>query len=154
MDHKIIGNEHAHNWVSAGLKNASLLIVFRQSQMSLTSYSFKSRTDKKINIPKEWVIEGSNDNKNWELIHSHPPNNDILGRGKLMNWETTNNNFFHYFKITQTGENGNTYENEGVYFTLNKIEFFGQLLFQTLTCKMCNSNQVLYIYFFISLIKT
>ena len=103
----------------------------------LTSYSFKSRTDQDYNHPKQWVIEGSHDNGNtWELIHEHPSNDDLVNQGVSKNWETLNNDFFRFFKIVQTGENGKQYvSSQKFYFSLNKIEFFGDIIFSFLTCE-------------------
>ena len=124
---KIQDNE---TWVSKNIENSSLTIAFKQHQITLASYSMKSRQDSKsiFNCPYEWILEGSNDNISWYLIHHKKWSEEMICRNKTGHWDFNEMNMYSFLKFTQIGENYHYQDFEKFVFTIGTIEFFGTLV--------------------------
>ena len=130
IDQTIISNSNQNTWLSEAIENSSFTITFLYFPFKLESYSIKSRGDWDYNYPAEWIIEGSNDNATWTLLHYHERNDELSQkRNHICHWNASNTDvgFFRHFKMTQLGRNCKT-EDYGYeyYFSMNKIEFFGE----------------------------
>ena len=70
IDYTITDRQNILNyWASNHIENSSISIHFSGYKLSLYSYSFQSRCTNNGNYPLEWILEGSNDLQNWELLH-------------------------------------------------------------------------------------
>ena len=111
------------NWQSSGKKNSSFTISLLRERILVSSYSLRSRLDADYNTPYEWVLEGSNDLKNWVQIHHKPKGDELVRIRSEGNWICNTQKSFSSFKLTQLNEN----YNNSYLFSLNKIELFGKL---------------------------
>ena len=128
IDPNAIEQVYTDCWVSDPVNNSNLTISFKHHLLSISSYTFQSRMRTNNNVPLEWIVEGTNDFQEWKTIHYKERGNEIVGNGIVHNWETSNHDFFHSYRITMIGENHHTYsEAEKFYFALGRIEFFGFL---------------------------
>ena len=155
IDQSIICDKLSNTWVSETKENSSFTIKFSRFVFKLDHYTIASRLDNDRNYPSEWIIEGSNDNLTWSLLHYHPRNDDIADLNIVCDWESDPNSqgYFSFFKMTMLGENTEHYsEYDRVYFPMNKIEFFGQALISYQTCqripywKYCTCIYILFIH--------
>ena len=75
------------NWLSQSYENSSFMIIFQRDILMLTSYSLRARLDLDYNMPKEWVLEGSNDLNKWFFLHHKTRGNELTIRGNERNWK-------------------------------------------------------------------
>ena len=149
--------EQGGNWISMPYENSSFSIQFLRFPFKISSYSLRSRTDFGWNLPCEWMLEGSNNNNTWNLLHYHERNNDLNGTNIVKNWKTSFKceGYYHFFKVTQLGINIQTsndldHPNNSFVFTMNKVEFFGEILSASTTCrtKIRKQKYLIFIYLF------
>ena len=110
------------NWISNDKENSSLTITFTRSKFLLNSYSVRSRLDNNMNHPKEWILEGTDNNFGWTLIHHKPNGTEMVGLKKEISYECQQTKAFNRFRIMQIGKSTHSYS-----FALSKIEFFGKV---------------------------
>ena len=108
-------------------ENSWLCIDFKKFRVIPKNYTIQSPNfSESGGFLKSWVIEASNDEKNWKIIDEQ--NNCYLMRGGnyIHNFEimNKNNEEFRFIRLRQTGPsfNGNSIIN------LKSIEFFGGLI--------------------------
>jgi hypothetical protein len=111
-------------WASLNVPNSWICFDFRNTQISVKSYTLNS--DSKISqIPVHWVVEGSNDQNNWMEIDKKDTQ-ELDGRSIVKNFSCSTHHsskFFRFIRLRQTGINNSNYD----YFCLRNIEFFGVL---------------------------
>ena len=137
IDPNISSSSIETNWLSDSIENSSYMVIFQRDLLQLTSYSLRSRLDKNYNTPKEWILEGSNDQRNWKFLHHKERGNELIDKGSEGNWTSNVNEFFRMFRLTMLGENKMGNSSQKYVFSLNKFEVFGKLkpYFSGLTCK-------------------
>ena len=115
------------NWFSTKNEpNSWICIEFKNHQIKPTSYTIRSNDWSSDNWHlRNWVVEGSNDSNEWEIIDEQKENSDLRGRNLVHTYQVhnKNDNSFKFIRIRQTGQNW--YNN--YYFGLNCIEFYGQI---------------------------
>ena len=134
----ILSRKSEDNWVADSKENNSFTIKLLRDRLKIESYAMRSRIDRDHNMPLEFILEGSNDNINWKLLHHKERNEELKKQDSKGNWTITSNNNepFRSFRITQIGENYHKTENEKYVFGFNKIELFGTLIAtEKYTCK-------------------
>lgn len=110
---------------------AFICFDFKDKTVNLTSYQIKSNwnSDGTYN-PKNWVIEVSNDGKEFNEIDRH--DNDLsLNKGSVISTykiQKQSNNFYRFVRFRQTGES--TYAKSNYIWFVN-IEFYGHLDYKT-----------------------
>ena len=114
-------------------ENCRINFNFKEKSILLTSYSIKSCATRDITIYpylKSWVIEGSNDGKDWILIHKIENTELLYGRLKKANFEVECNSYYHIIRLRSIGE---SWYNRGNKFMIgiSMIEFFGTLQVQS-----------------------
>lgn len=106
--------------------NSWICIEFKNHRIKPTSYTIRSNNWPSDNWHlRNWVVEGSNDSNEWEIIDEQKENSDLRGRNLVHTYHVhnKNDNSFKFIRIRQTGQNW--YNN--YYFGLNCIEFYGQI---------------------------
>lgn len=122
--YRIADNTWSDSWYSRSMPNSWVQFDFIDHAVSLSNYSLKTF----IGGPnsghlKTWVVEGSNDEKNWEEIDRRAGNSDLNDRNRFNTYDTSNKHFYRYIRLMQTGKN-----HRGTDFLfLNNIELFGIL---------------------------
>ena len=116
-------------WASDNIKNSSFSIKFHYHIFALHSYTIQSRDYQDYNTPLEWVLEATNDDIHWDLIHHKVRGNELNGRGLSLNWQSNNKNeYYKHYRFTQIGENYHFHEYEKYIFGIGSIEMFGILI--------------------------
>ena len=128
-----------NDWCSVvGSPNQSFSIHFVGFRVQMTHYTIKSRTASKYDMPKGWVIQGSNDRNvnisDWKEIDKVEGENSLLECGSIKTFTLNNNHdSFSSYRFVQHVKN----DNERDVFTLSKIEVYGQIVYPSFfSCKL------------------
>lgn len=122
-DYDVINPAFNGYWFSANEPNSWIMFDFQKYSLQLKNYTIKSDGNG-ANHLQSWVIEGSNDNKNWTLIDRKSTKalceNYVI---KTFQCNVKNSSSYRFVRLKQIGENSN-YLN---YLMISNIEFFGTL---------------------------
>lgn len=116
-------------FVSKKKENSWLVYDFKEQKVQPTHYSITSRPMGKGDWhPMNWVIEGSNDNKEWKTLDSRQ-NISVLNGCNVTHTlqiqeKLGNNEYYRYLKIRQTGVNAAG----SFYFGFSALEYFGTMI--------------------------
>ena len=111
-------------WSSTSCPDQWISFEFTKNYIYLTDYSLKSPNNKEgWNHLKNWVIEGSNDCKEWNIIDSRENNDDLNGPNKVATFHCKQPLRVRYLRLRQTGKNHHDAED----IQLTNVEFFGRL---------------------------
>ena len=122
----IIYNDNEKYFSSKNLENSWVSFNFINYSVIPLNYTLQSDFDNIIANPKDWVIEGSNDNVSWSIIDEQK--NVICTNTKryLRTFSIDNSKFipFRYLRLRLTGKNWNG-DN---CLKVGSIEFYGKLV--------------------------
>lgn len=122
-NYDVINPDFNSYWFSANEPNSWIKFDFKDYSLQLTNYTIKSDGNG-ANHLQTWVIEGSNDNKNWDLIDRKSTKalceNYVI---KTFKCSAKNSMGYRYLRLKQTGENSNCLN----YLMISNIELFGML---------------------------
>lgn len=122
----LIFNDKNKRFLSDDIENSWICIDFKKHQIIPTNYSIKSfELNQNSAHPKSWVIEASNDNKNWDLIDERNNCPFLNGRNFIHTFKIKNqvHNKYRYIRLRQTKPNWA----ESNYLMISCIEFYGTL---------------------------
>lgn len=112
---------------SLNAQNSWICFDFKNRKINLTDYVIRSGSwSTNSEHPKNWVIEGSNDNESWEVIDQQSECASLNGISYVHKFHVRNKmpNEFRYIRMKEIGPNWiGTYS-----LALNSIEFFGNLI--------------------------
>ena len=107
--------------------NSWICFDFKEHKIIPSNYIIKSCGSGQPNKPKTWILEGSNDQTNWQILDEQNNCPHLKGSYAVHTFDIQKENIgpFKYIRIKQTGNNwqGNYY-----YFTMNSIEFYGYFI--------------------------
>lgn len=110
---------------SSNIENATICFDFKDKKIQLESYSIEScRCPMSKFYLKNWVIEVSNDGKNWEIIDDRNNDSQLNKPDAVANFEINQNDgFYRFIQLRQTGKNwGNS-----LCIMIRSLEFFGKI---------------------------
>jgi FtsZ-binding cell division protein ZapB len=107
-------------WISYDSPRSFISFEFKTKPISLTGYLLRSHDGP--SFVRNWIVEGSNDEISWIIIDKQANNNSLSGRFKENIFYCQPNNYFSFFKITQTDYNANANN----FFELSYVEFYGE----------------------------
>jgi hypothetical protein len=113
-------------WLSDYQKNQWFCYNFNNLSVSPTHYSIQSADvtgGSPRNFPKEWVVEGSNDEVTWIELDRRANVTALAGRSKIEVFSISNSGVWRMIRIRQTGPNCCREH----YFGFRALEFFGVL---------------------------
>ncbi|KAK8845782.1 hypothetical protein M9Y10_020702 [Tritrichomonas musculus] len=108
---------------TSNFENSWICIEFRKHRIIPTSYTIRSSNDYH---PQSWVIEGSVDKENWEIL-SEEKDSKVFSRQSIVHSFPIQNQSQHevkFIRLRQTGKNSNN--SHHLYFSA--IEFYGRLI--------------------------
>jgi hypothetical protein len=112
-------------FATANSKNSWICFDFKTAFIRPTHYSIRTRTDDDCHQPRSWVLEGSNDNKEWIILDTRQDNQELTGTGCVKTFSVENVATVRWLRIRQTGPN----KNGNHYLILKSLEFFGWVAF-------------------------
>ena len=108
--------------------NSWICFDFKDHKIIPTNYSIKtdSRNQDELYHLKSWVIEGSNDSNNWEIIDEQNNCSYLNGRFNVHTFYINNKERkeFRYIRLKQTGKNWHGDD----HLIFNSFEIFGDLV--------------------------
>lgn len=115
---------------SHNLPNQWVKYDFKEKKIQITHYTIYTRNDNcDGGNPQNWVLEGSNSNKenDWVILDSRQNEISTQKANKKVTFEIKNhenNESFRFIRFRQTGKSSNNND----YLTLTSLEFFGTLV--------------------------
>lgn len=124
----IIYEDKNKDFSSKNEVNSWLSIDFKNYQVIPTEYTIQSfpQSSNGYAHPKSWVIEGSNDNKNWEIVNEQVNSSVLNGESIIHTFPIGKDRqkAFRYLRMRITGQNWG----EIVTLCISAIEFYGTLI--------------------------
>lgn len=109
------------------LQNGEVCFDFKNKLIQLTEYSIKTSGGGQDGYHlRNWVVEASNDKKNWEIVDQHDDDSSLRGSNRIVTFKTKvkeTNSFYRYIRIRQTEK---SWSNNYV-FVMYYVEFYGKL---------------------------
>ncbi|MFK0733478.1 MAG: discoidin domain-containing protein [Gloeotrichia echinulata HAB0833] len=103
--------------------NQWVQVDFLGRKVSLTHYTIQGRNDDNYHHLRNWVLQGSNDGVNFDVLDTRTNNSSINRSSWFLGVLGTSSNYYRYIRLTQTGANS-----EGdSYLTMGQMEFYGGL---------------------------
>lgn len=121
----IVGNEVVR-CVTQDTPSSWMQIDFQAYEIQPTHYSLRHYSSWDTEALRNWVLEGSNDASQWEIISTHVNDTALNAKGATHTWPITglpSNTWYRYFRIRQTGSNSNSHD----YLALSGFEIYGEL---------------------------
>jgi hypothetical protein len=103
--------------------NSWICINFKTRGIRASHYSIQTRTDSDSNLPRSWVLEGSDDRENWTIFDTRQANNELTGIGCVKTFSIANPRFVRLIRIRQTGPSSSSND----MLILQSLEFFGSI---------------------------
>lgn len=103
-----------------------ITIEFKKHSVLLEHYTLAILTRQDHAQPKHWVLFGSNDEINWDLLHEVTDGKELAQQGTSTYQIPNNSVFYSHFKIVQLENCCNKQSPEVYKFGLTHIEFFGK----------------------------
>ena len=109
--------------------NPNITFHLPYHKVKITHYSLKTRTDpsKAYNFLSSWVFSGSNDQKEWTILHSMGETDILKQTNVIKTFQIPKIDTFNTFRITLTNQPTDI-NPDGIFFlVLSGVELFGSL---------------------------
>ena len=126
-------------WHTISTANATLNFEFKRSSFILTKYSIRSRVDDYYYFPRNMVLEGSNDDRNWILLHHYQGTELDNGKNATFSTIESTQQSFKKIRLIQISTENINYN----YFVLNRLDFFGHYIKKCVGTCQCRMNSKL-----------
>lgn len=115
-------------WSPSNHNHEYLIYDFKNIKVKLTNYTLHTPTSPTKDYPRSWIVECSNDCKNWIQIDERRDENEMNGCGRCHTFSCSHDQpeFFRYVKFTTNGPCWNGYDR--YYFDVSAIEFYGCII--------------------------
>ena len=109
-------------------KNSWICFDFKDRKIIPKNYLIQTGQGKACHNPRTWILEGSNDQTNWETLDKQDdcPYLNEQYVVHTFDIQKQNTNPFRYIRIMQTGPNW--FSGDWHYFVLGSVEFYGSLI--------------------------
>lgn len=118
--------------VTQPVENAWFCIDFLDKWIQPTLYTIRHYSSWDTECLRNWVLEGSNDGRRWEVVMRHVNDTSLNEKGATHTWPIPTQTRFSKWRIRQTGLNSNKHK----YLACSGIEFYGKVF----TMKRINPN--------------
>lgn len=127
----LVDFDKSNYYESSSVKNAIICFDLKNKLVQLDSYSIKSYPDDEDcgKHLREWVVEGSIDGENWEILDEHINDSTLNGPNIISNFPVKQSDlFFRYVRLCQTGPTW--HDADFLYLSnlcISNFEIFGKL---------------------------
>ena len=112
-------------WYSKNISNSYILFDFQKLKIRPCNYTLKTHNSGSgYSHIKNWILEGSNDLINWNILDQKLNNFDLNKKNSIFTFECKSLEYYKYIKLKQVGKN----HHGGDYLCLSGIEFFGGII--------------------------
>lgn len=126
---RIVTEFEEHNnksYISTNSENSFICFKFNKCQVNLTNYTIRARKLYNCCYPRSWIVEGSNDNNQWDPLDERI-NCNIFNQNHIVHtFDIQNQNRFYYqfIRIRQIGPNSDGNH----HFIINAFEMYGHII--------------------------
>lgn len=115
-------------FASRNVKDIFILFDFIDKKVQLSNYSILSESrGRNLCHLRNWVLEVSNDNDQWEIIDEHTNDPTLNNSNVTATFDTKIlNSFYRYVRLRQTGFSWHC-GNKFYFFWIPNIEFYGRI---------------------------
>ena len=117
-----IGENISKSWSSIVQPYIFISYQLVNYYLKITHYAIRSRSVESKDMPKGWILFGSNDNKTWDVVDEEQNRNELLEINKIHTYNVSRQGIYKYFKLIVT-EN----KRAANVLSFGKIDFFGKL---------------------------
>ncbi|KAK8843598.1 hypothetical protein M9Y10_024657 [Tritrichomonas musculus] len=125
----IIYEDNYKRFQSENIPNSWICFEFKENKVVPTHYQIMPCCSPNYSNPKSWVIEGSNDDINWELLDERINCSDLNYpyKPKIFNISNPNKNEFRFIRMRLTGPTW--YDSN--YFIFCSFELYGKMYYNS-----------------------
>lgn len=121
--HALLGRRSIR-FTTKPVKDSWVEFDFKDQRISLSAYTLKHYNSWDTEALRNWVLEGSNDRKQWDVLRSHDNDTSLSKKGASKTWSVKRNRGpYRYVRVRMTGPNSNKH----YYLALSGAEFYGTL---------------------------
>lgn len=122
--------EQEKSFVSENKPNSWLLFDFKKNRIIPSHYTVRTRSGCDCCHPATWVIEGSNDNSQWDVIDQQNDCPYLKGIRLVHTFEINKQDSkeYQYIRFRQTGKSANASGINDDHLVINSLEFYGSLI--------------------------
>lgn len=109
-------------------KNSFIIIDFKDKKVNVKNYYLSVPAIKYSGSrPKTWIVDGSNDEQNWEMIDSQQNNSQLTNYGAFSTFacKNHNENYYRYIRIKEIIS-----QDKSHMMLLSEIELFGSIILE------------------------
>lgn len=134
LQEKVLGSVINYNdtkdiycYQSNGENDSWLKFDFKDRKVRPTYYSIRSSDYDSYNLPRNWVLEGSNTDDNWKILDNRKNDKSLTSSSAIITFkiqeDLEEDEFYRYIRIRQTGMN----DCHLYFFKFRSFELFGSL---------------------------
>eukprot|EP00456_Euglypha_rotunda_P081591 TRINITY_DN7975_c0_g1_i10.p1 TRINITY_DN7975_c0_g1~~TRINITY_DN7975_c0_g1_i10.p1 ORF type:complete len:2203 (+),score=340.71 TRINITY_DN7975_c0_g1_i10:827-6610(+) len=109
-------------------KGEWVIIDFKKRMVRPSHYTLRHYDASDYDALRNWVLDASEDGKNWETLVTHKETANITKKSQSYTWEipknVVNNNFYQQFRVQMTGVNSNNRR----FLALSGFEIYGNIM--------------------------
>lgn len=121
----IFENHEKKSYVSTNELDSWICYEFKEHQVTPTSYTIRARSYHDCCYPRNWVLEGSNGNDQWEML-DEKKDCDVFNKQNIVHTFKINNQQSKKFKIIRIRQTGHNSTNN-YHLIINAFEIYGTL---------------------------
>ena len=96
----------------------------KNRKMKVNRYALRARQDAVGNMPRNWVLEASNDASSWTTLKTHAADTTLTTASQWASFAITNTDSWRYLRLRGTGVDSS---GSAQYIVLGEVEFYGTL---------------------------
>jgi len=109
--------------VTQPVEHAWFCVDFLDKWIQPTLYTIRHYSSWDTECLRNWVLEGSNDGRRWEVVMRHSNDCSLSEKGATHTWPIPTQARFSKWRIRQTGLNSNKHK----YLACSGLEFYGKI---------------------------
>ena len=114
-------NRQGDKFWTASQSNSWVEFHIQAGKLNCNGYSIKSRTNDDGHYPRNWVLQGSNDENSWTNLDVQTENATLVNAGQWLSLPVNTSGIFSSFRLLQNGLNSSNYD----YLCLDEVELYG-----------------------------
>ena len=123
FNYNVTGNSLEDNFATEYKEDQWVSVHLVNQKMIVSHFTLKSTTFNDWNRPRNFALEGSNDDANWDVLRQITNTDSLLDCGKVKTFKANTRKSYRYFRIRQTGQSSTG----TFHLVLNKIDLFGNI---------------------------
>lgn len=114
-------NRQGDKFWTANSGNSWVKFHIQRGKFNCNYYSIKSRTNDSDYYPRNWILQGSNDDNSWTDLNTQVNNTTLTSAGQWLSLPVNISGVFSSFRLIQNGLDSSSYD----YLCLDEVELYG-----------------------------